>query len=147
MTHRLAGHLQEGEEQQQDDWDKVQQLHHWVHRLPGCLLLLLPRLPPRPWWHPAKVRPEYGTPASGRRMSSCSACTSHHKASQKNTATWRQEPTDFGPEISYRSRIDFRALSGSHQWPSCEHPCGIRSHDYPQVSLSVCTISSLATSR
>jgi hypothetical protein len=62
VAHRLAGHLQEGEEQQQDDGKEMQQLRDRVHRLRRPLRL--PRLPPRPRWHAAEMRPEHRPPAS-----------------------------------------------------------------------------------
>jgi hypothetical protein len=59
-AHRLAGHLQEGEQQQQDDGDKVQQLRS---RMLRRLRLLLPRAAPEPGRHAPKMRAEHSTPA------------------------------------------------------------------------------------
>ena len=53
-THRSAGHLHEGPEQQQDDGHKLQQLRHWAGGLLRLLRLLLRSSEARP----AKVRLE-----------------------------------------------------------------------------------------
>lgn len=59
-AHRLAGHLQEGEEQQEEHGQEVQQLRERVDRLRGALRL--PRPLPCARGDPAKVRPEYRPP-------------------------------------------------------------------------------------